>query len=84
MVIFIIPGLLLIQQGLQPTPPNEEGHTLREKLEESLKWIKVIAGPLFVGFGALIFVITAYVTAKGTQRPETLVLSQNIVFHHKC
>lgn len=65
MVIFIIPGLLLIQQGLQQTLPDEEAYTLRERLEESLKWIKLIAGPLFVGLGAIIFVVTAYITAKG-------------------
>ncbi|KAG0565939.1 hypothetical protein M758_7G024100 [Ceratodon purpureus] len=65
MVIFVIPGLLLVQQGLQQTPPDEEAHTLRERLEESLKWIKLIAGPLFLGLGVLIFVVTAYITAKG-------------------
>lgn len=84
MVIFIIPGLLLIQQGRQQAPPDEETHTLRERLEESLKWIKLSAGPLFVGLGALIFVVTSYITAKGlTTNPEYLVMSRNIVFHHK-
>lgn len=86
MVIFIIPGLLLIQQGRQQTPPDEEAYTLRERLEESLKWIKLIAGPVFVGLGALIFVVTAYITAKGlqTMSPESPVLCHNIVFHRKC
>lgn len=65
MVIFIIPGLLLIQQGLQQTPSDEAVFSLRERLEESLKRTKLIAGPLFVGLGALIFVVTAYITAKG-------------------
>jgi len=85
MVIFIIPGLLLIQQGRQQSPPDEENHTLRERLEESLKWIKLIAGPLFIGLGAIIFVATAYITAKGLEKtsPENRVVRQSIVFHHK-
>jgi len=84
MVIFIIPGLLLIQQGLQQTLPDEEAYTLRERLEESLKWIKLIAGPLFVGLGAIIFVVTAYITAKGLKNSVIPALCQTIVFHHKC
>lgn len=80
MVIFIIPGLLLIQQARQQTPPDEEASTLRERLEESLKWIKLIAGPLFVGLGALIFVFTAFITAHGLD-PTQPILAQNIVFH---
>ncbi|KAL2644177.1 hypothetical protein R1flu_011764 [Riccia fluitans] len=71
MVVFIIPGLLLIR-GIHTKPVGYTDHTLIG--EEEIKWstrtpsqkiVQIFGGALLVAFGVLIFVVTTYVNATG-------------------
>lgn len=79
MVIFIIPGLLLIYQAFGRdhlhSHLDSEANLSEDKSEhktELLKWGRLLAGGCFVGCGALIFVVTTYITAEGLAKHGAL------------
>ncbi|KAL3697430.1 hypothetical protein R1sor_011506 [Riccia sorocarpa] len=71
MVVFIIPGLLLMR-GIHTKPVGYTDYTLIG--EDEIKWstrtksqkvVQIFGGALLIAFGLLIFVVTAYVNATG-------------------
>ncbi|KAL2644170.1 hypothetical protein R1flu_011757 [Riccia fluitans] len=74
MVVFIVPGVLLIRGILsQPTDQiaqsdEEEGGKLSTIIitrTTSQKYLQIVGGTLIIAFGVLIFLATTYVTATG-------------------
>lgn len=72
MVIFVFPGLLLIQQGsrnelaklLSSNEITMGEHSGAQCGNGFSNWLAILSGSAMIGFGGLIFIATFYVTVS--------------------
>ncbi|KAG6554569.1 hypothetical protein Mapa_003587 [Marchantia paleacea] len=71
MVVFVIPGLLLVR-GIHSAPVGYTDHTLieedgltRSTRTTTQKFVQIVGGTLMLALGNLIFIATCYVSATG-------------------